>query len=121
MRRFLIIVIPIITMIIFVFIMLSGTILKKPFGKFDDVPGSIDDIIAAVNDEDWDDAANKLNGLEKAWDKVIFRVQFSSERDEINKLSTCIARLKGAVTAQDKAGALMELYEAHNHWVELGN
>ena len=69
MRRFLIIVIPIITLIIFVFIMLSGTILKKPFGKFDDVPGSIDDIIAAVNDEDWDDLANKLNGLEKAWDR----------------------------------------------------
>lgn len=121
MRRLLIILIPIVTLLFFVFIMLSGNILKKPLGIDDDIPGSIDDIIEAVNNEAWDIAYDKLQGLENAWDKVIFRVQFGSERDEINKLTTSIARLKGAVDAEDKAEALMVLYEAYNHWEELGN
>lgn len=51
----------------------------------------------------------------------MFRVQFSSERGEINELTTSIARLKGAIMAKDKPGALMELYEAYSHWNDLGS
>lgn len=121
MRKFFIIVIPIVTLLLFVLIMSSGNILKRPLGEDDDIPQSIDNIIEAVENEAWSEAASKLQDLDKLWDKVIKRVQFGSERDEINKLSTSIARLKGAVKAEDKAGALMELYEAYNHWDELGN
>lgn len=121
MRRFLIIFIPIVTLLLFIFIMLSGNIFKKTLGKDDDIPGSIEDIIEAVNNEEWDEADGKLQALDKAWERVISRVQFGSERDEINDLSTSIARLKGAVEVKDKAGAMMELYEAYEHWDELGN
>ncbi len=121
MRRLLIIIIPIVTLLLFILIMFSGNILKRPLGEDDDIPRSIDDIIEAVDSEAWDEADGKLQALESAWDKVIIRVQFASERDEINGLTTSIARLKGALKAEDKAGALMELYEAYNHWVELGN
>lgn len=120
MRRFLIIVIPIATLLLFLFIMFSGNILKKPMGEKDNIPKSLGEIIEAVNNENWDEADGKIQGLEYAWERVIFRVQFGSERDEINNLSTNIARLKGAVEAEDKAGALMELHEAYHHWDELG-
>ena len=120
MRRFLIIVIPIITLLLFIFIMLSGNILKRTLGEDDDIPGAIDDIITAVNDGTWNKAEDMLRSLEGAWDKVVVRVQFGSERDEINMVSTSIARLKGAIKAEDRAGALMELYEVYNHWDQLG-
>jgi hypothetical protein len=121
MRRLLIIAIPVATLLLFICIMFSGNILKKPLGEDDNIPKSIDDIIEAVNNEAWDEANGKFRSLESAWDKLIFRVQFGSERDEINKLSTSIARLKGAMEAEDKAESLMELYEAYNHWDRLGN
>ncbi len=120
MRRFLVRLIPIVVLLVFAFIMLSGDILKRNLADNDDMPGSIDDIIEAVNNDAWDKANDKLRDLEIAWDKVLSRVQFGSERDRIDKLTTSIARLKGAVKAEDKTGALMELYEVYNHWVELG-
>ncbi|MDD4113375.1 MAG: DUF4363 family protein [Herbinix sp.] len=121
MRRFLIIAIPIVTLLLFFIIMISGNILKKPLGKDDNIPRSIHDIIDAVDNEAWDEADGKLRGLEGAWEKVVFRAQFGSEREEIKNITTSIARLKGAIKAEDKAGALMESYEAFNHWLELGN
>jgi hypothetical protein len=120
MRRILITVLPIVTLALFIFVMQSGNILKRPLGEDDNIPESIDDIIIAVNNDEWDEANGRLIGLENAWSKVVKRVQFSSERDEINMLSTSIARLRGAIEAEDKAGALMELYEAYNHWTQLG-
>ena len=86
----------------------------------DNVPQAINDLIEAVSNDYWDEADAKLKNLAEAWDKVLIRVQFSSERDEINKINACIARLKGAVMAQDKADALMELHEAYSHWEDLG-
>lgn len=121
MRKFLLMAIPIAVLIIFILLMHSGSILKKPLGEDDDIPQSINDMIEVVNNESWQEADNELNDLIKAWDKVVRRVQFGSERDEINKFTTCLARLQGAVKAEDKASALMELYEAYNHWNELGN
>ncbi|MDI9508763.1 MAG: DUF4363 family protein [Clostridiales bacterium] len=121
MRRFLIYLIPIVAMLIFLLIMISGDFLKKPFSTDDDIAESISDLIEAVNNEAWEEADNKIIGLELAWKKVLFRVQFSSERGEINELTTSIARLKGAIMAKDKPGALMELYEAYSHWNDLGS
>ncbi len=120
MRKFIITVIPIVLLIFFVFLMFSGYMLKKPLGQNDDIEQSINDIIEVVNNGFWEEANSKIKDLDKAWDKVITRVQFGSERDEINNFSICLARLQGAVRAKDKPSALMELYEAYNHWVELG-
>ena len=54
------------------------------------------------------------------WDKVVNRVQFSAERNELDDLSMSIARLKGAIQAQDKPTGLTELSEAYEHWKNLG-
>ncbi|HHU72397.1 MAG TPA: DUF4363 family protein [Clostridiales bacterium] len=120
MRRFLTIAIPIVTLALFICIMLSGSILKRPLGKDDDVPQAIENLIQKINNDDWDKVNSEIDNLEKAWKKVIHRVQFSLERDEINDLSMNIARLRGAALAEDKGNSLTELLEAYNHWKEMG-
>ena len=120
MRRFLMIAIPIITLVFFVIVMLSGDILKQPLGGDDNIPQSIETIIQDVSHENWEAANQNTDNLNKVWDKVVTRVQFSSERDEINDLSMNIARLRGAIQAKDKSIAFTELSEAYEHWKELG-
>ena len=120
MRKFMVAAIPIITLAIFVLIMLSGDFLKKPLGEDDDVPKTIDQLIESVEQGKWEQATNETEALVALWKRIVKRVQFSSERDEINFFSTNIARLRGAVLAKDKSGALMELKEAYDHWEELG-
>lgn len=119
MRKFLTIAIPIVTIAFFVCIMLSGGFLKQPLGKNDDIPQHIENLVQNVNEEAWDEVGTEVEDFEQAWKTVSFRVQFSSELDEINSLSENISRLRGAALAQDKAGALMELYEAQYHWEQL--
>lgn len=51
---------------------------------------------------------------------LVIRVQFSSERDEINAFTKSLARLHGAITAREKSNALMELYKVYEHWKDLG-
>lgn len=120
MRKFLVIAIPIVTLTVFILVMLSGDFLKRPLGKDDNIPDSIQLIINDVELEKWAEAEKKADKLSTAWKKVVNRVQFSSERDEINALNVNIARLHGAIWARDKSSSLEELCEAYEHWDELG-
>lgn len=120
MRKFLVVSIPIIALIVFILIMLSGSILKKPLGNNDNLPFTINTVMEDVNAQQWEKAYEDTEKLDLIWNKIIKRVQFSSERDEINALSVNIARLKGAIIAKDKASAFMELNEAFEHWSALG-
>jgi len=121
MRKFLVIAIPIATLAIFILVMLSGNFLKRPLGKDDNIPESIQIIINDVKAEKWEEADKKAVLLSVSWKKVVNRVQFSSERDEINAINVNIARLHGAIWAKDKSASMQELYEAYEHWDELGN
>lgn len=121
MRKFMVAAIPIATLILFILIMQSGFILKGPLGQNDDIPGAIKELMEYVRNDEWETVGHKTEELEKMWQGIVKRVQFSAERDEINFFSTSIARLRGAVLAKDKSNALMELNEAYNHWSELGN
>lgn len=120
MRKFLIISIPILSLILFVLIMLSGNILKKSFGKNDNIPEAIQLVIQDIQSENWESAREDTQKLSDAWKIIIKRVQFSSERDEINSFDSNLARLNGAIIAKDKSSSLMELNEAYEHWDGLG-
>lgn len=120
MRRFWVIAIPIVTLSFFVLIMLSDNFLKKPFGKDDDIPQSIQLVKQDIMKEKWDEANKKTDELSKTWKKVVARVQFSAEKGEIDSFDVCIARLKGALTVKDKVNALLELSEAYEHWKNIG-
>ena len=70
--------------------------------------------------DNWGEVETETENLEAAWKKVVGRIQFSLERDEINYFTTNLARLQGAILARDKSSALIELKEAYNHWENLG-
>lgn len=121
MRKFFVVAIPIVTIICFILIMLSGNYLKNSFGKDDNVPELIQVLTKNISDEKWEEANNNSEKLDEAWNKIVRRVQFSSERDEINEFSFSLARLRGAIKGKDKASSFSELSEAYEHWKELGN
>lgn len=121
MRKFLVVTIPIVTIICFILLMLSGNYLKNSFGKDDNIPELIQVITEDINNERWEAANNNTEKLDEAWNKIVKRVQFSSERDEINEFSFSLARLRGAIKGKDRASSFSELSEAYEHWKELGN
>lgn len=112
--------IPIITLVIFIVVMLSGNYFKRPIGKDDDVVGFIEIVIEDVNNENWVEADKNREKLKHAWSKIVKRIQFSSERSEMNELDASLARLKGAIMAKDKGLSLAELNVAYEHWKGLG-
>lgn len=121
MRKFLIAAVPIATIILFLAVMLSGNFLKKPLGKNDDIPGLIESLIIDIQNEQWEIASKKSEELNETWKKIVFRVQFSSERDEINNFRVAISRLQGAILERDRSSAIIELKEAYEHWDQLSN
>lgn len=120
MRRFLTIAIPIVSIALFILIMLSDNILKKALTNNDDIPKSINLIIKDIEEDKWSEAKDKTDQLSVSWQKVVKRVQFSAEKDEITSLDKNIARLRGAIMAKDKSNAFIELNEAFEHWENLG-
>jgi hypothetical protein len=121
MRKFLVIAIPVVALVLFILVMLSGDFLKESFGSDDNIPKSLEIVTQDIANENWEAAKVHTENLSTAWNKVIQRVQYSSERDEINAFSMNLARLRGAILAQDKNNGLTELSEAYEHWNELGN
>lgn len=101
--------------------MLSGSYLKQSRGEDDNVPGQLVLVKESVKNADWESAQQEIDNLKEAWEKVVPRIQFSMERNEIYLLSVSLTRAGAAITAKDKAGALMELEEAEHHWHSLGN
>jgi len=119
-KRFLAILIPVALLTIFVLVMVSASYLKKPFGQDDNVPAIIEEIKTDVRSGDWSGAEDGADRLEKAWDIITKRVQFSAERDQLRDARTSIARLKGCIEAADSAGSLAELGEVKEHWTDIG-
>lgn len=84
------------------------------------IPETIQLAVDDIKSENWNAANEKSENLSNTWDKVVKRIQYSSERDEINSFNTSIAHLKGAIAAQDKSASLMALNEAYEHWDGVG-
>ncbi len=121
MRKFLIIAIPIVALFFFVLIMLSNTFLKGPLEQDDNLSQTMETIMEDVKNENWKEASKEIDKLEHVWDKVVKRIQISSEKDEIDFFNSNIARLRGAIMAKDKSDALIELTEAYSHWNKMSN
>lgn len=119
MKKFIHYLIPIVTLALFLVVMLSGNYLKKPRNPSEDVMGFVNSAITDVTSETWDRASRDIDALDKAWKKILPRIQFSVERDELYNISLNVSRLKASVIAQDKSNALTELYEVIENWNEL--
>lgn len=121
MRKFLVACIPIATIVIFIVVMLSGNYLKKSKVDNSSFVELVQLVEQDVTNDEWEEAKSHAEELQHVWNKLINRTQFSSERDEINELNVSLARLQGAIVANNKALAIDGLYEACEHWDQLGN
>lgn len=119
MKKFFRYLIPIAALAVFIAIMLSGEYLKRPLNASEDVMNFVASAIEDTKVENWAKVKEDVHNIEDAWNKIIPRIQFSVERDEIYNIGINIARLKGAFMSEDKASALNELYELMENWNEL--
>lgn len=120
MRKFIAVLIPSIMIVFFILIMISGSYLKQSFTENDNVPVIIEDITNDVKNGDWTAAEKGAVQLEAAWEIITDRVQFGVEREELKDGKRSIARMKGFIEANDKAGSLAELHEVKEHWTDIG-
>lgn len=113
-------IIPIVVLAIFVAVMTSGSLLKRPFGRSDNVSEYALSLKKDVLNENWNQADTDLSKLKHAWYTVEKRVQFSVERNELTIIEICISHIDGAMLTHDKTAILMELSEIMEHFDELG-
>lgn len=118
MRKFLVIAIPIVTIVFFIFIMQSDGIYQKYFDN-NNITNSINKILDDVKDDKWVEANANTEQLKESWKGVVKIIQFSAERDEIKLVDKNICRLQGAIMAKDKVNTIIELNEALGHWENI--
>ena len=104
---------------VFIFIMNSGDLFKKPLGSGDDFMLYMNQVEENISVNEWQTASINYDKLHRAWKKIVPRIQYSVEKDEINAIDVNLARLKICISSQDKTLALLELNEAREHWHDL--
>lgn len=119
MKKFILFAIPIITLAVFVLLMLGGNYLKKPHNPSEDVISFVELSIEHAKAEKWTLLHEDILSIDTAWKKIMPRIQFSVERDELYNISLNIARLRGSISAEDKTSTLIELNEIIENWAEL--
>lgn len=118
LKKILLISIPVLAIIIFVFVMNSGFAFEKPDNY--SVPEHAEIIRQSIMNEDWhsvDKEISQMNAVVK--NKIFPFIQFSAEKDEMMALDLNISRLKGCVDSKDKSAALIFLQELKNNWFNL--
>ena len=119
MKKIIAYAIPIVTLTAFILLMLGGAYLKRPLNPSEDVVNFAEISIEHAKGEKWDMLEKDVLNIDFAWKKIIPRIQFSVERDELYNISLNVARLKGSIVSEDKASTLIELNEIIENWDEL--
>jgi hypothetical protein len=120
-RFWLLYVLPICLILVFVAIMVSGALLKKPFGADDRLLESVQTLQKQVEDKKWTEAKSQIDYAMKAWDKIVNRIQFSVERETIYDILGTLARMKGGIAAEDDKAIMEEIYYFYVLWDNLGD
>ena len=119
MKKFITYFIPIVTLTVFVLIMLGGNYFEKPHSPSEDVIAFVNISIKHAKVENWNKLEQDITDIDFAWKKIIPRIQFSVERDELYNISLNIASLRGSISSEYKASTLIELNEIIENWDEL--
>ncbi|MBZ9609211.1 DUF4363 family protein [Clostridium estertheticum] len=93
--------------------------MKKPRNPSEDVVSFVELSIEHAKSEKWDMLEQDIVSIDTAWKKIIPRIQFSVERDELYNISLNIASLRGSIASEDKASTLIELNQIIENWDEL--
>jgi len=103
----------------FILIMNGGNLLKQPLSAEDNFMFFYDRLELNIINQNWEKAVVNNEKLNQAWNKIVPRIQFSVEKDEINAINVNLARLQAALTSRDPVLALTELSEMREHWENL--
>ncbi|WP_256860507.1 DUF4363 family protein [Paraliobacillus ryukyuensis] len=119
MKKFFLYFIPLCTLALFIFVMNSGSLLKQPLSKEDQLYKSIYQIETNVKEKDWKKANKNINYAETAWKKIVRRIQFSVEKEYIIDLNGTLSRIKGGIAARDDKAIMEEVYYFYELWHNL--
>ncbi len=119
MKKIISYLIPIVTITAFILLMLGGNYLKTPLNPSEDVVAFVELSMEHAKVEKWNMLHQDVVSIDTAWKKIIPRIQFSVERDEIYNISLNIASLRGSIASKDKPSTLIELNEIIENWNEL--
>lgn len=120
-RFWLLYVLPIFLLVLFVAIMATGSLLKKPFGTQDRLLESVQTLEKQVEKKQWSEAKSQVEYAMKAWDRIVNRIQFSVEREAIYDILGTLARIRGGVAAEDDQAIMEEIYYFYVLWDNLGD
>ncbi len=118
-KKFFLYFIPLCTLALFIFVMNSGSLLKQPLSKEDQLYKSIYQIETNVKEKDWKKANKNINYAETAWKKIVRRIQFSVEKEYIIDLNGTLSRIKGGIAARDDKAIMEEVYYFYELWHNL--
>ncbi len=111
--------VPVVILAACVLVMASGAWLKEPFSADDDVLGLVQELEQLTKKEDWESAWMTAQAAHDAWQRVVNRIQFSVEREIIFQISGSLAKMQGAVQAEDASAILQEIYYFYDLWSNL--
>jgi hypothetical protein len=120
LRKWLIYIIPIVFLVISIGVMAGGSFLKQPLGKDDRLLEAIKNLEDDINKKEWKQAGNKIDYAQKAWSKIVNRIQFSVEREYMFQISGALSRIKGGIEVEDDKATMEEIYFFYDLWESLG-
>lgn len=98
----------------------AGDVLKRPWGKADDVRRELSRSSALALDGRWDEANNAWLHLHTAWESVRKRIILTSDIDEMLTFDQLVAELQGAIEAKDDTQVRIAARKMEAIWAELG-
>lgn len=120
MKKIFSFIVPGSVLILFLLIMNSGDFLKQSFSEKDDVKKYINELENDLTNDNWYDAKEKMDKLDRAWEIVENRIQFSVEKDKLEEFETTIYNLKSRIDIKDKKEALAQLDMVKYRWSRIG-
>lgn len=120
-RKWVSYLIPLLTIILFIVVMEGGYYYVTSLDDRNTMPDYIQQVNEDLRTDQWDDARESLDRLELEWNKNVPRIQYHAEMDAIENIEEDIARLKGAIDAQDLGLSLAEISALSEHWENLTN
>ncbi|WP_434750944.1 DUF4363 family protein [Paenibacillus amylolyticus] len=120
-HKWLIYTLPILILLLFITIMVSGPWLKKPFGTQDRLLESVQMLEKQVQDKQWVPAKAQVEYAMQAWDRIVNRIQYSVERESIYDILGALARIQGGIAAKDDQAIMEEIYYFYALWDNLGD
>jgi hypothetical protein len=119
-RKWMITVSTVLILAVFIVVMAGGKWFKQPFGEDDQLLQAVKQLEKNVQDKKWSEAKERSEYTERAWNKIVNRIQFSMEREYMYDISGTLSRIKGGVQVEDDKAIMEEIYFFYGLWENLG-